>query len=297
MKMTGRLAHVFAVIIALLMTLTLLLSALCAQATRLLSDEGLHQRVALDPAVSAAQMERITAAVGQIAAEQSFAPETALSLITPEGLADYNRQVISWWMSLARPDAAMDAPQWDSEALENAVREDPLFQEAVRSTLRRTVARDQVGYPISLAVQETVLPVRTQLLAFALPMVQSYVKLSALVGYALNTPVLFAALSLAMAMLIVLLMGGDLRKTALYAGSALSAAALVTLLAMLTVHLLDPGAIVAQANALLGLQITLLLHQLGSGLGLICAIELVAGIWLIFLHQRRVRVSAGSAAA
>ena len=56
----GRLAHTLAILLTFLMTLTVFCTPLLWQSVRLLTDEGLHESVALDSAVTDVQMVHIT---------------------------------------------------------------------------------------------------------------------------------------------------------------------------------------------------------------------------------------------
>ncbi len=288
-RMPGKFAHILTVLLTLLMTLTLFLSALSWQGIRLLTNEKLHHSIAGDPAVTAAQMERITATVNEVAAAQSFDPATVMALVTEDAVRDFSLQSASWWLGFLQDDPVIAAPVWDTQAMEDAVREDELFRESVKSTLRRSVARDSVAYPIAQTIQEAVLPIRTQLISFAMPEVLSRIDMPAIMNMAVNIPLLLAAVSLAMAMLILIVMHRCVCKGGMYIGSGLAASALLTLMLLLGVLLLDPAAFIAQANALLALQVSMLLSQLALPLLIASMSALVIGFMLIALHQKRMR--------
>lgn len=294
----GRLAHTLAILLTLLMTLTVFAAPLLWQGVRLLTDEALHESVALDSAVNDAQMVRITNMVEDLAGAQSFDPATVLALVTPDAVRAYNGEVIRWWMGLLQPDPVLTAPEWDAEALQDAVREDPLFQEAVPSTLRRATARDKVAYPIAEGVQATVLPIRDQLVTLAMPKVLEKVDLPRLVSLAGMVPPALAGASALLALLVLALMHRRLCKGGMYIGSALSAAGLLTLITLGAVALINPAGMIAQASSLLALQAELLLKKLALPLVITAAAELAVGLALIAVHQRRMtRLASGSIAA
>ena len=287
----GRLAHTLAILLTFLMTLTVFAAPLAWQGVRLLTDEALHESVALDSAVNDAQMVRITNMVEDLAAEQSFDPATVLALVTPEAVRAYNVEVVHWWMGLLQPDPVLTAPEWDADALQDAVREDPLFQEAVSSTLRRATARDKVAYPIADGIQSTVLPIRDQLVTLAMPKVlekvSEKVDLYSLLDLVAKAPLALMGVSALLALLVLALMHRRLCKGGMYIGSALSAAGLLTLITLGAVALINPCAMIAQASSLLALQAGLLLKKLALPLVIIAAAELAVGLALIGVHQRR----------
>ncbi|MGN0778819.1 MAG: hypothetical protein ACI4MJ_06700 [Aristaeellaceae bacterium] len=284
----GRLAHTMAVLMTLLLTLTLFAAPLVWQAVRLMTDRQLHERVALDPAVTQAQMARITQAVEALAAEQSFAPSTVLELVTEDGVRAYNQEVIGWWMGLFQPDPVFAAPGWDPEPVQEAVRADALFQETVPATMRRTTARDQVAYPVAKAVQSAVLPLRSQLVTLAMPAVLAKVDAPRLLSLLEKAPLLLAGVSVLLAGLILLVMHRRLCKGGMYIGSAMAASGLLTLLLIGGIVLLDPCGMVAQASSLLAMQLGLLGQQLAWPLLAGALAELAVGAGLMALHQRRI---------
>lgn len=289
-RMPGKLAHGLSILLTLLMTLTLLLCMFSWQGVRLLTDSDLHHSIASATSVTDAQMERIQAAIDEIAAEQPIQPETLTELITPDAIRTYSIACSDWWMGLVQAEPTLAAPEWDAQAIEDAVREDELFQENVRSTLRRATARDQIAYPLAQTIQETVMPLRTQLISFVLPEVLERVDVPALLTLAAKVPMLCLAASGVLALLILLLMYRCPCKGGLYIGSALAAAALLVLLMMLGIAVLNPASLVAQANSLLALQLSLLLKQLAVKPLCICISMLVIGFCLIALHQSRMRI-------
>ena len=294
----GRLAHTLAILLTFLMTLTLFAAPLLWQGVRLLTDETLHESVALDSAVNDAQIVRITNMVENLAAEQSFDPATVLALVTPDAVRAYNAEVIRWLMGLLQPDPVLTAPEWDAETIQDAVREDPLFQEAVPSTLRRATARDKVAYPTAEAIQATVLPIRDQLVTLAMSKVLEKVDLPALLTLAGRVPPVLAGASALLALLVLALMHRRLCKGGMYIGSALAAAGLLTLMTIGAVALINPAGMIAQASSLLALQVGLLLKKLALPLVITAAAELAVGLALIAVHQRRMtRLTTRSLAA
>lgn len=297
-RMPGKFAHLCAILLTFCLVLTLLASLWSWQAVRLLTDSDMHHTVAGDEAVIDAQMERINAVIESTAEAQHFDPATIQALVTREDIRTFSLQCADWWLGLLQQDPALTAPEWDTQAMEDAVREDELFRENVRATLRRSVARDDVAYPIAQTIQETVLPLRTQLISFVLPEVLERVDAPALITLLQKIPLIFLGGSAVLALLILLCMFRMPSKGGLYIGAAMGACALVSLLLMLGILLLDPAAMIAQANTLLSLQLTLLLRQMALKPLIISIALLVISTTLTALHQKRMRQRiAGSIAA
>lgn len=297
-RMPGKFAHLCAILLTFCLVLTLLASLWSWQAVRLLTDSNMHHTVAGDDAVIDAQMERINAVIESTAEAQHFDPATIQALVTREDVRAFSLQCADWWLGLLQQEPVLTAPEWDTQAMEDAVREDELFRENVRATLRRSVARDDVAYPIAQTIQETVLPLRTQLISFVLPEVLERVDVPMLVTFLQKAPLICLGASAVLALLILLCMCRMPSKGGLYIGAAMGACALITLLLMLGILLLDPAAMIAQANTLLSLQLTLLLKQMALKPLIVSIAMLVISAALTALHQKRVRQRiAGSIAA
>lgn len=288
-RLPGRVAHGLAWLFTLLLTLCLTLTCLSWQAAHVLTDAGLHKSIALDSQVLSAQLARIEEKVNQLAEEYFFQPETVMTLVDEDALAEYNRQVISWWMGLFQPDAALDAPMWDTSAIEQAVRADALFMEHTAANMRRSIARDKVAYQVGLAVRRAVLPVRADILSALLPTVMERVNLPVLTQWVGRLPMLCGAASVAIALVLLLLMHVRPSKAALYIGAGLGASGMSVLGLYLIAALLDLGGLAGEISSLLAMQMGLLGRKLLLQAGLYAVAVLVAGLGLIGLHQRDMR--------
>ncbi len=288
-RLPGRVAHGAAWVLTLLLTLCLTMTCLGWQAARVLTDASLHEGVALDSRVQSAQMARIEEKVAQLAADYAFQPETIMSLIDEESLADYNRQVTRWWMGLFQPEPELEAPSWDTSAMEQAVREDALFQESTAANMRRTIARDKVAYQAGQAIRRAVLPVRADILAALMPTVTERVNLPALAHGVRLLPALCGAVACLAALLLLAVMHARLSKAALYLGAGLGAAGLCTLGLCLMAGLPGISGLVGQVSSLLALQLKLLGGALLRQAGIFAAAALLLGMGLIALHQRDMR--------
>lgn len=298
-RMPGPFAHTLSVLLALLLTASLLCAALTLTMTRVLTDQGLHESVATDALVTQAQMDAITAKVEALAEAQSFQPETVTALITPEDLRAYNRTVVRWWMDLlTSPSSDVSAPEWDTQAIQAAVLEDPLFQEAHTPATRHTIARDQVAYAAGKEIQSVVLPLRTQLIGLAAKAAYDRVDVAAHLEVFMQLPLWLAGVSVLLVLLMLLTMHRRLCKGWLYIGSALAAAGLLLLLLLLAIALANVPGLLRELSPLLALQVDLLLQALAIPTAGMAAAGIVVGFGLIGRHQRRMsRLAARSQAA
>ena len=206
---------------ALTLMFVLSLTGACALALteRLLTDHALHERVALDDRVLSAQMAAVEQTVQELAEKYSFAPETVMNLVTRENLADYGREMVAWWMGLLGEEPMAEAPFPDTLAMEGAVREDELFREHTEDFMRRTIARDDIAYPVGKAMQEAVMPIRVSLVSLSMPTVTERVNLPALLK--LLGAAKLSLFALAVALMALLLVQG--RKRFLFASAGLLA--------------------------------------------------------------------------
>lgn len=286
-KRPGRLAHSFAIILTLLLVLTLAASCLTWQFHHVLTSADLHASIALHPSVLDAQMARIESVIHTLAEQYHFAPDTVTSIVNRDAVAEYNRDVIDWWMALPSDNPVLSAPVWDASSVETAVREDPFFQENTPAARRRSIARDNIAYEIGQAVTRAVLPVRTQLLSLALPIVLQRIDLPHYVRLLSLAPQLCAVVSVALLVLIALLMMRRIAKALMYWGSALAASALTLLAFGVVLWRLDLISVVAEVSPLLAMQLDLLCGHMALQLGVIALVLLAAGLALIGVHQHQ----------
>lgn len=168
-------------LLTLLLTVFLIAACLLTLAEQLLTNQALHERVAVKPQVVDAQMARVEETVSELAEAYHFAPETVLNVVTRDALEAYGRSMTAWWMGLLDSDPDLDAPFPDSAAIEEAVCADELFRESTEDFMRRTIARDKVAYRVCQAMQDAVMPIRLSLVSLAMPHLTSR-NLSGIIG-------------------------------------------------------------------------------------------------------------------
>lgn len=288
-RLPGKLAHTLSAILTLLLTLTLTLTCLTWQVNRVATDKALHEGIALDSRVADAQLARVEVRVNELAQAHAFQPETVMQFITRESLAQYSQEAIGWWMGLLQADPTMEAPEWDTYEIEQAVREDALFQENTPANMRRSTARDLVAYEVGVAVRKAVLPVRADILSIIMPKVLETVNVPSYMNYLALAPGLCAGASAVLALLILLVMLKRVSKAGLYVGAGLAASALCVAGVGVAVYLLDITGMIAQSSQLLAMQVSLLTKQIALQAGLYAGAALMAGLLLIGLHQADMR--------
>ena len=237
-KLPGKVAHVLAALLAFMMMLVMTAGCLVWLVNGVLTDTAMHESIALDSRVIDQQMARIEARVAELAQEHPFQVETVTAIVNRESVENFNREAIAWWTGLMQADPAVEAPAYDAGDVEAAVREDPVFQENTPSTRRRTVARDDIAYEVGRAVNEAVLPVRTDVLAIVLPTVLEKVDLPVVMNYLALVPQLCGMAAVVLALLVMLVMLRRVSKAALYIGAGLAGSGLCVIGVGLVLHLL-----------------------------------------------------------
>ena len=282
---TRPLQTLFGYVLALLLTVSLTAACGLALINKLLTDQALHERVALDPRVLDAQTERVEGTVRALAETYHFAPETVLGMAARKSLEAYGREMVAWWMGLTREHAETEAPFPDTAAMEEAVREDALFRESTEDYMRRSVARDDIAYPIGLAMQQAVMPLRVLLLSLAVPKVKERVDVPRLMSLMSTAPT--AALALAAVFMALLLLTQGRRRW-LFASAGFMASFILLAAVTAMVATADwPGAMAAY-SPLLSLQLSVLLGVLAPPVLLTEGVILLAAIMLL-LPLLRVR--------
>ena len=270
---------------ALALLLALLLAAACVLtlAEQLLTNQELHERVALDGRVLDAQSARVEEAVRELAKEYHFAPEAALDLASQENMAEYGREMVAWWMGLMGEEPDTEAPFPDTSAVEEAVRADELFCESTEVFMRKSIARDEVAYPIGLAVQESVMPLRMSLISLGLPEVAARADIPALFGLLGTAKTVLFGLSAALLILLLLTQG---RRRFLFGSAGLMAA--FVLLAVMTAALAaaDLPTAMTEYSPILALQLGILLGELTAPVLLAEGAVLLLGALLLALWVR-----------
>lgn len=288
-RMPGKAAHILAWVLTLLLMLALTAGCLTWQANRLLTDASVHESVALDERVQQAQRSRIEARVQELAQTYSFQAEPVMALVDDQSIAQYNRDVIAWWMGLLEKEPVFEVPAWPTREVEATVREDELFKANTPSDMRRTIARDKVAYQVGQAVQKTVLPVRADILSLLMPKVLEKVNVPTYMHYLSLLPLVCVIAAGILVLVLLLVMIKRMSKAALYIGAALGASGLCALGLCGVFSLLGISGMVGEISALLALQLDILAEKVYLQVSIYAIIALALGMGLIALHQADIR--------
>lgn len=270
------LQSVLGYVLAVLLAVSLAAACVLTLVSALLTDQALHERVAQDRRVLGAQSVRIGEMVSEMAERWSFAPETVLDVLAQEGLEAYNREIVGWWMSLMGEEPSLEAPLPDTEAMEEAVRADELFRENTSEFMRRTIAQDDVAYPIAKAMREIVMPLRVSLISLGMPKVLERVDMPRLIGLLGTAKAALFALAAVLLLLILFTQG---KRRWVRASAGVTAAFIV--LAVLTVLAARAPAAIAEYSQILSLQAGVLASVLAAPVLLTEAGILLAGVLLL----------------
>lgn len=277
-------------VLALMLTVSLTGACVLTLANRLLTDQSLYARVATDEQITAAQLARVEATVHRLAETYSFAPEAVMDLLSAEQLAVYGQDMAAWWTHLLSGAVMLEAPFPNTNDIVEAVLSDEQFVAATDAFMLRTVARDDVAYPIGKAMQESAMPLRLSLLMLAMPRIAERVDIPARLGQLSALRIILWAASVVL-LAILLLTQGKYRLPTVSAGLLAS----FVLLAGLTMAVLIadlPGA-VTELSPILSLQVSVLLRALLPSALLTEAALLLIGAGLLVLacrsHHERTR--------
>ena len=278
-------------VLALMLTVSLTGACVLTLVNRLLTDQSLYARVATDERVTSAQMVRVETTVRRLAETYCFDPEAVMDLLSGEQLAAYGQDMAAWWTHLLSGAVMLEAPFPNTNAIAEAVLSDERFVAATDAFMLRTVARDDVAYPIGKAMQEAVIPLRLSLLMLAMPRVAERVDIPARLAQlsALRT-ILWAA---TVVLLAVLLLTQGKHRLSTVSASLLATFVLLAVLTMVVLIADLPGA-VTELSPILSIQLSVLLRTLMPAALVVEAALLVVGAGLLVLACRSRRERTGA---
>lgn len=154
----------FSSALAFLMMLTLIGTVLLSEICILTEDRDMYNQIACSDEITEKQLSIIHGKIEELASDYSFDPTVVSDLITREGLHQYARQCIDWWMGLLNGSGTGDAPVWPYEDIMSVIREDETFIASVEKYEQKTVARDKIAVPIASTVSNCVLCIRSELI-------------------------------------------------------------------------------------------------------------------------------------
>ena len=285
MILPGAAAQVCSALLAFLLTVCVLLTGVTAGLHLFTGTHAIHESVALDESVRTAQMTRLTERVDKLSAKHGFAAEMVMALIDPAALDAYNVGMISWWQGLLQADPVLVAPAWPSVALEEAIMADEGFRASHEERQYKSASRTAAG-DVAVAVQETVLPIRANLISFAFSKVLGKIDVAKYMTFVPYLPWMTGLASLLLIAVIMLLCARRPVRGLAYAGSGLCAGGLSMGCVIAAVASMGLAETVSTLSTLLGVQVALALRQLGLILGGGAATCVILGLAMIFAHQK-----------
>lgn len=282
----GVVTQLICVLLAMMLMMCVLLTGVTAGLHLFTGVPGLHESVAATAEVQAAQAEQINRKVGELSAKHGFAADTAMALITAEEVADYNRRAVTWWQGLLAESPTLTAPAWPTEELEAAILADAGFCAANEEQKQAANAR-KAAADVAAAVQETILPIRANLISFAFSKVLGKIDVAKYMAFVPYLPVITGLLAALTAAVIMLLCARQSARGWAYVGSGLCAGGFAMICLMAAVAMIGLPDMVGGMSALLGMQVGLAMRQVGLILGVGAGVCAVTGLMMIGAHQKR----------
>ncbi len=237
-KEPGRLSRGLALFLGLMLTFVLFPGMEMILAGHLLLSGSVYEIVTGDAGVLESQMNGIKESIGALAEEKGFNAESVLKEITPDGLKQMNRDCGEWLRQILLTGKTGETPTYPPEGIRKALEGDQAYMNSLNPYMaEQEIANLTAG--ISRAVTEKSLQFREVLLRAAVKAAGDKLSLQALSEVVRKVPVLLGILALALAGLIVLLLGKRPVLSLKYIGAALTACALLLLLALAVLPLLE----------------------------------------------------------
>ena len=250
----------FAFVMMLLSLGTVACSALCTTLTR----SALHEEIATSESVLKFQKAAIGETVAALHEKYGVTESVLQGFVSLPVLAQYNRDAVNWWMGLLKPNPSFKAPEINADAIEAAVLADAGFLQATPEDKQDSVAKKKVAVALAKEVQETVIPFRSQLISLGFSKVSERIDIPHYGQYLPYLPWVCALLALVMAGGMALLCAGRKGLFAGFAGSAITAAGLLCLLAGAALQHMNLPAVVSAYSGVLGLQVSLFLSAMSN---------------------------------
>lgn len=265
---------------AFLLTVFVFITILASMGLQVLTSAELHLSVAADEGMQEKQLKQIYAGIDQMAPEYGFSAEEVKSAITREELEEINRQSAEWWTHLLTEGEGGTIPRWNSAAVEGII-----YTAAEKKELREepvTILAD-----LADLIENTVFPMREATLAFGTKLARDKADIKGIIRSVRKLPLLGLIISLALAGVIALLTGREIRRSLKYYGTAAAAAGLSLAAFCALFAAARPGEIIAEASAGLAGEFGTMAGKTGTGIWLAAAILLAAGYLCLILYRRK----------
>ena len=243
---------ILTVLLALLLTGTILLFCSTLIASRMLAPSLDENGAPVDDRTVREEKELLRERIGALAELYGFSAGPVIDAVSEETLRDLNVQASRWWSSVLLDGRPGKEIEWDTGGVEKALAEDPSVAEGGAERLEElTVA---VRGEIRGSVIRMVLPLRQQIIRLGLQKIGKRVNLPSLIRFFTEIPWAALALCALLAGLIALVHSRQFHTAVRYIGSAMGAAALVTVCLAVLYLLAGVYPMIREASASLTLQ-------------------------------------------
>ena len=253
-------------------------------------DPGLKEGGAVaSDSVQQMEMNLIREKVEELAPIYGFSAETAMKVITPEKIAEMNRQTALWWNGILTNGQAGEAPAFGTEELGNAFKAD-LSSDG--SSKEETPGEDadlrvsDAANAVSESILRIVLPLRLPIIGKGLSEAAARVDLGNIIRFLLGIRWAALALCALLAGLIALLESRKLRMSLPYIGSAMGAAVLVIAAALVLYAMTGIDSLIAGASPSLSAQYGGVINSAAIPLFIYMALLLIGCIICLILCRR-----------
>ena len=268
----------FAWAAAFLMTLFLAFCLLFTLLVQALTSAGLHAGTATDESILNKQERSIFEYIDLLSEEYGFSPDSVKAAIHREDLKQFNLNAAAWWTRVMTEGDSGTVPRWYSAELE----------EAVLTAMAGVESRDDprtIAAELSEKIDRTVFPLRETLLTTGLDFVNDRVDVPGVIRSVRKLPLLFLMLTLLAAGLIALMTGREIFRSLKYYGTALAGAGIVMITAGITILVMQPKAMLAQASDALAGEFGMLIRTLLLEGGGATILLLLLGFFCLFVYR------------
>jgi hypothetical protein len=235
------------------------------------------------------EMNLIRQKIDELAPVYGFSTETALKLVTPEKIAEMNRQVALWWNGILTSGQAGDTPAFKADELASAFTADLTAaggNEKISDEEAEALATDAAN-AVSESILRIVLPLRLPIIGKGLSEANARVDVGNVLRFLLGIRWAALALCALLAGLIALLESRELRKSLPYIGSAMGAAVLVIIAGCVLYAMTGIDPLIAGASPSLAAQYGSLVNSAAIPLFIYTGLLLIGCIACLILCRRQ----------
>ena len=235
------------------------------------------------------EMNLIRDKITELAPLYDFKAETAMKYVSPEKVAEMNRQAALWWNTLLVNGQAGEAPVFDTKEMTAAFMADLTptgSNEEDGADEDAELRAAEAAAAVSESILRIILPLRLPLLGKGLTEAAARVDLGNLIRFLLGIRWAALALCALLAGLIALLESRELRMSLKYIGSAMGAAVLVMVGCCVLYVLSGIAPLISGASPSLSAQFGSLMKGAGVRLFIYMGLLIIGCILCLILYRR-----------